>query len=88
MGHLTVHAPGPPPAPTSLWDPATGRFDPARLRLAIVTRGWTPDEFAMEAKCGRTSVYKALQGQGIRDATAIAILRALVKREPTLMLTS
>ena len=88
MGYLTANTPGPRSAPTSRWDPATGRFDPARLRLAIVARGWTADDFDKEADCGRTSVYKALQGKGVRDGTAIAILRALMKREPGLSLTS
>jgi hypothetical protein len=70
----------------SLWNPATGQFDPLRLLLAIVVRGWTPDDFAREAECGRTSVYKALQGKGVRDATAIAIFRTLARREPRLPL--
>jgi hypothetical protein len=75
------------PSPTNvscqpLWEATTGRFDPAQLRSAIVVRGWTADEFATEAACVRTSVYKALQGKGVRDATAIAILRALSTRRP------
>lgn len=70
----------------SLWNPMTGQFDPPRLRLAIVVRGWTADDFAREAECGRTSVYKALQGKGVRDATAIAIFRTLARREPRLPL--
>jgi len=70
----------------SIWNPATGRFDPTRLRLALVVRGWTAEDFARDAECGRTSVYKALQGKGVRDATAIAILRSLRKREPQLPL--
>jgi predicted transcriptional regulator len=70
----------------SVWNPATGQFDPTRLRLAIVVREWTAEDFAKEADCGRTSVYKALQGKGVRDATAIAIFRTLAKREPRLPL--
>jgi hypothetical protein len=69
-----------------LRNPTTGQFDPPRLRLAIVVRGRTPDDFAREAACGRTSVYKALQGKGVRDATAIAIFRTLARREPQLPL--
>lgn len=82
MGDLTTRSST--PAPSSLWDPVTGRFDPARLRLALVVRGWTADDFAKEADCGRTSIYKALQGKGVRDATAIAIFRALSRRQPGL----
>lgn len=65
-----------------LWDPATGRFDASRLRLALVLREWTAETFAKDTGCGRSSVYKALQGQGVRDRTAIAILHGLATREP------
>jgi hypothetical protein len=67
-----------------LWNPATGRFDRSSLRLALVRREWTPETFAVDTRCGRSSVYKALQGQGVRDRTAIAILRGLAQREPRL----
>jgi hypothetical protein len=66
------------------WDPGTGRFDPIRLRLALVLREWTPETFAVDTGCGRSSLYKALQGRGVRDRTAIAILRGLAQREPRL----
>jgi hypothetical protein len=69
-------------APTPLWDPRTGRFDGTRLRLALVSRGWTPEDFAENAKVSRSSVYKALQGVGVRDRTAIAIFAGLAQREP------
>jgi hypothetical protein len=76
---------GPAPSPVRqaplLWDPRTGRFDPIRLHLALVLREWTPETFAVDTRCGRSSVYKALQGQGVRDRTAIAILRGLAQRE-------
>jgi hypothetical protein len=87
MGDVTIRPSGSTPAPSPLWDPATGRFDPARLRLAMVVRGWTADDLAKEADCGRTSIYKALQGKGVRDATAIAIFRALSKRQPCVSLS-
>ncbi|MGA2283923.1 MAG: hypothetical protein ABSH07_09715 [Candidatus Dormibacteria bacterium] len=75
----------PPAGATTLpWDAATGRFDPIRLRLALVVREWTPETFAVDTGCGRSSVYKALQGQGVRDRTAIAILFGLAQREPRL----
>lgn len=72
---------------SSLWDPTSGRFDPVRLRLALVVRDWTADAFAHDTGCGRTSIYKALQGSGVRDRTAISILRGLAQREPRLPLT-
>jgi predicted transcriptional regulator len=65
-----------------LWNPATGRFDPAVLREAIVSRRWTAEEFALAARIGRTTVYKALNGEGVRDRTAIAILDGLARRRP------
>ena len=67
-----------------LWDPATGRFDAVRLRRAMVLRAWTPNEFAREAGCGRTSIYKAMTGYGVRDSTAIKILSALQRCQPRL----
>jgi DNA-binding phage protein len=67
-----------------LWDAGTGRFDPIRLRLALVLREWTAGSFAVDTGCGRSSVYKALQGQGVRDRTAIAIMHGLGQREPRL----
>jgi hypothetical protein len=70
----------------ALWDAGTGRFNPIRLRLALVLREWTPESFAVDTGCGRSSIYKALAGQGVRDRTAIAILRGLAQREPRLPL--
>lgn len=64
-----------------IWDPATGQFNPAQLRLALVQRGWTAETFAREVGCGRSSVYKALTGSGVRDRTALAILQALARRQ-------
>ena len=80
------YAPPPVGGTRQLWDPGTGRFDPIRLRLELVVREWTPETFAVDTGCGRSSVYKALQGQGVRDRTAIAILRGLAQREPRLPL--
>jgi len=54
--------------------------------LALVLREWTAEAFAVDTGCGRSSVYKALQGQGVRDRTAIAIFRGLAQREPRLPL--
>lgn len=67
---------------TGLWDPGSGRFVAVSLRLALVRRDWTPEALAEAAGCSRSSVYKALKGDGVRDRTAMAILRALAHREP------
>jgi hypothetical protein len=81
---------GPAPSPVGLapplWDPRTGRFDPIGLHSALVRREWTAKSFAVDTGCGRSSVYKALGGQGVRDSTAIAILRGLAQRERRLSL--
>jgi hypothetical protein len=67
-------------------DPASGRFDPVQLRRALVRRGLSAEEFAQEVACGRSSVFKALTGHGLRDRTAIAILRGLADLPPRLEL--
>jgi hypothetical protein len=64
------------------WNPRTGIFDPAQLRLAIVMRGWTVAEFAKVARIGRASLYHALLGAGVADRTAIRIFQTLATREP------
>ena len=69
-----------------LYDPTTGRFNARRLQREVFVRGWTSEEFAAECPCSRTSVYKALAGQPVRNRTARAILEALQKREPRLRL--
>lgn len=66
----------------ALWDPRTGRFDAPLLRTAMVLRGWTPDEFARAAGIGRTTIYKVLAGDGVRDRTAIAIFQGLALKRP------
>jgi DNA-binding phage protein len=60
-----------------LYDPRSGRFDPARLRLAILLREMAPEQLAREAGISRSSVYKALRGEGVRHRIAMAILGAL-----------
>lgn len=64
------------------WNPRTGIFDPAQLRLAIVMRGWTVGEFASCANVSRGALYSALLGCGVTDRTAIRIFSALADREP------
>ena len=67
----------------SLYDPTTGRFNVRRLQSEIFVRGWTStDEFARDCPCGRTSVYKAQNGQSVRNRIGRAILEGLHKREP------
>lgn len=64
------------------WNPRTGIFDPAQLRLAIVMRGWTVVEFAKAAKVSRGCFYSALLGSGVTDRTAIRIFQTLATRDP------
>ena len=73
----------PPDMPRSpLYDPVSGRFNARRLQRKVFVRGWTSEEFAAECPCSRTSVYKALAGQPVRNRTARAIFETLHKREP------
>jgi hypothetical protein len=65
-----------------LWDPASGRFHPVRLRAAIVARGWTVGEFAATAGVSRACLYNALRGYATSDRTAVRIGTTLSSREP------
>jgi lambda repressor-like predicted transcriptional regulator len=65
-----------------LWDPASGRFNTARLRAAIVSRGWTVAEFAVTAGISRACLYNALRAWATSDRTAITIATTLATREP------
>ena len=67
-----------------LWNPATGKFDVPRLRLALVKRYLTPEEFAHRVGVGRSSLYKAPKGEGVRDRTAMIILRGLARIKPVM----
>jgi predicted transcriptional regulator len=66
----------------SFWNPQTGIFDAAQLRLAIVMRGWTVGEFAKTARVSHGCLYNALLGCGVTDRTAIRIFQTLTTREP------
>lgn len=68
--------------PESFWNPQTGIFDAAQLRLAIVLRGWTVAEFAIAAKVSHGCIYSALLGSGVTDRTAIRVFQTLATREP------
>lgn len=65
-----------------LWDAAARAFHGPILRRAIVARAWTPEEFARATRLHPGSIYNALQGRPVRDATAIRIFEALEKRQP------
>jgi predicted transcriptional regulator len=67
---------------TSFWNPQTGIFDAAQLRLAIVMRGWTVGEFAKAAKISHGCIYGALLGCGVTDRTALRVFQTLATREP------
>jgi lambda repressor-like predicted transcriptional regulator len=69
-----------------LWDPASGRFNPVRLRAAIVSRGWTVAEFAVAAGVSRACLYNALRAWSTSDRTAIRIATTLATREPLAVL--
>jgi len=71
-------------AATFLWNPATGRFYPVRLRRAMALRLWTADDLAREAGVSRTTVYKALAGAGVLDKIAYKIILAIQGCEPHL----
>ncbi len=71
-------------AVSDLWNPMSGRFDPARLRRAMVLRGWTVDDLARAAGIGRTTAYKTVAGHGVRDKISIKVLAALGRQQPRL----
>jgi hypothetical protein len=72
----------------AFWDPASGRFDPVRLRAAIVSRGWTVGEFAATARVSRACLYNALRAWATSDRTAIRIATTLATREPLAVLSA
>jgi hypothetical protein len=79
------------PTPSSvaerpLYDPMTGRFNVRRLQQEIFIRGWTTEEFVLEVTCGRSSVFKALRGEPVRNKTGRAIIEGLDRRAPRLRL--
>ena len=83
LGGLDQAAP-PDTALTYLWDPASGRFHPTRLRRALIVRGWSPHDLAREAGISRTTAYKALSGTGVLDKMAYKIVLAIQQSEPRL----
>ena len=81
MANNDEHHPGASGRP-KLWNPEIRRFDGPRLRLAIVSRGWTVREFARAARIDVGSVNNAIRGKKLRDATVIRMFETLQKREP------
>lgn len=71
------------PGRRRLWDAASGRFDPVRLRSSVVARGWSVPEFAAASEVSRSCLYKALGGYAVGDRTVVRILRTLDSRAPT-----
>jgi hypothetical protein len=67
-----------------LYDVRSGRFDPTRLRLELLEREMTPEQLAYEAGIARSSVYKALGGNGVGYRIAMAILGALARHPRSL----
>jgi predicted transcriptional regulator len=65
-----------------LWDATAGAFVGANLRRSIVARGWTVPDFARASRLDPGSVYGAIQGRRVRDATAIRIFETLERRSP------
>jgi hypothetical protein len=77
-----------PPTPVAspgLWDAATGAFHGALLHRAMVARGWTVRDFAVQARLNICSVYNAMHGKPVRDGTAIRIFETLEKRAPMMV---
>jgi hypothetical protein len=67
-----------------LWNPATGRFDPVRVRREMMVRGWTILDLAREAGISRTSAYKVARGDGVLDQTALKVHLAFQRCPPVL----
>jgi len=65
-----------------LWDATSGTFVGANLRRSILARGWTIPDFARSSRIDPGSVYAAIHGRRVRDATAIRIFETLERRSP------
>ena len=64
------------------WNPRSGAFDGAQLRMAIVLRGWTVREFAVVSNVSLACMYRALRSYGVTDDTATKIFQGLRQRQP------
>jgi len=65
-----------------LWDAAQGAFYGSSLHQSIVARGWTIKDFARASQLDPGSIYGAIRGRRVRDATAIRIFETLERRRP------
>jgi len=66
-----------------LWSASTSSFNGPMLRRAIITRGWTAQEFAEACDLTAACIYSALRGRRVRDRTALKIFRGLTRRQPS-----
>jgi predicted transcriptional regulator len=66
----------------ALWSAASGRFQPVRLRAAIVARGWTVVEFSAASGVSRACLYNVLRHQAASDRTVVRITQTLAGRDP------
>jgi hypothetical protein len=71
-----------------LWDAASGRFQPVRLRAAIVARGWAVREFAAASAVSPACLYNALRGLAVSDRTVVRVLTTLASRSPVSLVAS
>lgn len=65
-----------------LWSAASGRFQPVRLRAAIVARGWTVAEFSAASGVSRACLYNVLRHHAASDRTVVRITQTLAGRDP------
>lgn len=65
-----------------LYDPAARRFDPGRLRLAMVTRRLSLVAMCTQAGIAPRTGRNATRGERVRERTAIAILELLNASAP------
>ncbi len=70
------------PTNGALWSAASGRFQPVRLRAAIVARGWTVSEFSVASGVSRACLYNVLRHQAASDRTVVRITQTLAARDP------
>lgn len=71
-----------PPQDPPLWDPHGECFDGPRLRLAILSRGWTVEEFAALMRRHPNTVRNLLRGHKCMPRTAIRVFETLERRQP------
>lgn len=60
-----------------LYDPRTGRFDPVRLRLALVLRRLSTADLVTRSGISSGAVKNARRGDPVKERTASAILAVI-----------